>query len=339
VRDDITWGYPLELRHLAHLITAIEKGTIGKAADALGISQPALTKSIRNLEAVLQVKLLERRSRGVVPTVYGDVVLSRGRAVQVELRDLINEIQALRAGRGGSLRIGVTQGVGSRLVPAATIRLVEQEPNTKLSVWTATTGELVGMLVNGDIEFAVASLDRRGSDFRIVEDVLFDDRPVIVVTPSHPLARTRWVQPKDLTKLRWALAGAATPLRRMLDQIFMSENVPPPVPTIECDAALYVKSVLIEGQLVGFLPRDQITVEEKAGLLKGIPFKTDVSARPIGIMRRRSEVLSATGMLLIKEIKKACLEFGYLSSPSADDVDERGTRRVTDSRGGTRSRS
>jgi DNA-binding transcriptional LysR family regulator len=305
----------VDLRHLNHLVAAVEKGTIGKAAESLGISQPALTKSIRNLEMMLQVRLLERRSRGVIPTVYGDAVLARGRSVRIELQELLHEIKALRAGTGTTVRIGVAQGVASRLVPAATINLLADHPKSRFSVWIGTTGELITMLVNGEIEFAIAPLGGHSAETRIVEEFLFNDRPVIVVARSHPLTRKALVHPRDLVKCRWVLARAATPLRRMLDQIFMSDNVPPPTPMIECDSAVYVKSVLMEKDFVGFLPRDEITVEEKFGLLKGIAFKTNVPARPIGVLRRRAAVLSASSMLLVSEIKRICRDLGY-AAPS-----------------------
>jgi DNA-binding transcriptional LysR family regulator len=301
----------VELRHLNHLIAAIEKGTIGKAAESLGISQPALTKSIRNLEAMLQVRLLERRSRGVVPTVYGELVVSRGRSVKIELQEIVYDIQALRAGTGTHVRIGVAQGVASRLVPAAMIRLSTERPKSRFSVWAAAAGELIKLLTDGDIEFAVAPLGGYDPQARLAEEVLFEDRPVIVVARNHPLAHKAFVRPKDLVKARWVLPQGTTPLRRMLDRIFISENVRPPAPTIECDSAVYVKSVLMEKDFVGFLPRDEITVEEKSRLLRGIAFKTNTPGRPIGILRRRSGALSPSSMLLVKQIKRMCDELGY----------------------------
>jgi DNA-binding transcriptional LysR family regulator len=303
----------LELRHLNHLIAAIESGTIGKAAESLGISQPALTKSIRSLERILQVRLLDRRSRGVIPTVYGDLVLSRGRSVRIELQELVHEIQALRSGARTHVRIGVAQGAASRLVPEATIRLVTKHPNSRVSVWAGPADELIKLLIEGNIEFAVAPLGAYESKLRIAEELLFDDRPVVVVARNHPLARSKFVRPKDLVKCRWVLARATTPLRQMLDQIFLSENVPPPVPTIECDSGLYVKSVLIQDDFVGFLPRDEINIEETSGLLRSVAFKTNVPARPIGILRRRAPALCGASMLLVKEIRQICRELGYVA--------------------------
>jgi DNA-binding transcriptional LysR family regulator len=92
----------------------------------------------------------------------------------------------------------------------------------------------------------------------------------------------------------------------MLDQIFMSDNVTPPIPIVEGDSGLYIKPVLMGGEFAGFMPRDEITAEEQAGLLKGIPFKTDVPARPIGILRRRGDVLSSASMVLVNTIRQVC---------------------------------
>ena len=307
----------MDVRHLNHLIAIAEKGTIGKAAESLGISQPALTKSIRNLEAALQVRLLERRPRGVVPTVYGEAVIARGRLVHMQLHELACEIQALRSGAGGLVRIGIAQGVASRLIPAATVRLLASRPNVRFSVITGIADELVVLLAAGEIEFAVAAFGRQRPSSAVVEEFLFDDRPLVVVRRGHPLTRHTDLEPRQLQDCKWVLASVAAPLRRMLDQIFVSDNVPPPTPTIECDTGIYVKPMLMEDDFVGFLPRDEFTVEEKAGLLIGIPFKTDVAARPIGILRRRSGALSSFGRQLISEIKKVCREFGYTDARSA----------------------
>jgi DNA-binding transcriptional LysR family regulator len=145
---------------------------------------------------ILQVRLLERRSRGVVPTVYGDAVMARGRSIQIELNELVHDIQVLRSGARTQVRIGVAQGVASRLVPTATLRLATEHPQSRFSVWAGATTDLIPMLVNGDIEFAVAPLGSYRSEARIAEEFLFDDRPVIVTAGHHPLARRKSIRPR-----------------------------------------------------------------------------------------------------------------------------------------------
>jgi DNA-binding transcriptional LysR family regulator len=302
-----------EFRQLTHLLAVAEKGTIGKAAESLGISQPALTKSIRTLEAALQVQLLERRPRGVFPTMYGDAVIARARSVRLQMHDLLNELQSLRAGIGGVIRIGMAQGVASRLIPLATLRILADHPNVRFSVMTGAVDRLVSLLTAGDIEFAVTPFGRLSFGLDVVEEFLFHDRPMIVLRADHPLAGHTQLQPEQLLKCKWVLSDVSTPLRRAFDQIFVSDNLPTPTPTIESDSVIYTKSILMQTDFASFFPRDQIMFEEQAGLLKCIPVKTDIPPRPVGILRRRSETLSSFGQLLIGAIRGVCRDLEYVT--------------------------
>jgi DNA-binding transcriptional LysR family regulator len=303
----------MELRQFTHLLAVAEKGTIGKAAESLGLSQPALTKSIRNLEASLKVKLLERRPRGVFPTVYGDAVIARARSMRLHVQDLLGELQSLRVGSGGTVRIGMAQGVASRLIPRATIRVLEHQPNVRFSLLTGAVDRLVEALIAGEIEFAVTPFGGQSFGPAVVEEFLFHDRPMIVMRRNHPLAHHPQLQPQQLIDCQWVLSNVATPLRRALDQIFVSEKLPAPQPMIESDSVIYTKSLLIETDFAAFFPRDEILAEEKAGLLVGIPVKTEVPARSIGILRRRADALSPIGEVFAGAIKAACRDLGYFA--------------------------
>jgi len=303
----------VEHRQLTHVLAVAEKGTIGKAAQSLGLSQPTLTKSIRTLEAALGVKLFERKPRGVVPTVYGEVVIARARSVRLHLHDLLNELQSLRVGIGGVVKIGMAQGVASRLIPLATVRVLDSHPNVRFSLRTGAVDQLVALLEAGDIEFAVAPFGRQSYGSTLIEEFLFHDRPVIVVRADHSLAQHSQLQPNQLVNCKWVLSDVATPLRRAFDQIFVSDNLPPPTPIIESDSVVYTKSLLMETDFAAFFPRDEILAEENARLLYGIPVNTNVPPRPVGILRRRSEVLSPFGQILAAAIKAVCRDFGYVA--------------------------
>jgi len=313
----------MELRQLNHLLAVADKGTIGKAAESLGISQPALTKSIRSLENALQVKLLERRPRGVFPTTYGLAVIDRARSVRLHLQGLASELQALREGAAGIIRIGMAQGVASRLMPRATMRVLAKNPDIRISATTGVVDRLVALLKAGEIEFAVTPFFGSGSyGSAVVEDFLFEDRPQIVVRPRHALARHAQLAPQQIADCRWILSGVDTPLRRAFDRIFVSQNLPPPTPVIESDSVIYTKAILMETDFAAFFPRDEIFVEEQAGLLRCIPVKTNVSTRQIGILRRRAETLSAHARQLVDETKAVCRDEGYVTEakPASRDT-------------------
>lgn len=302
----------LEFRQLTHLLAVAEKGTIGKAAESLGISQPALTKSIKTLEAALGVKLLERRSRGVVPTAYGDLVIAHGRHVRLHVSNVEEGIRSRRAGIGGVIKVGFGQGEAHRLMPLSTMRVLSDHPNVQFSVVTASVEQLADYLVDGEIEFAVTPFGTKSYGSQIVEEYLFDDRPVVVVRPGHPLTKHSCLQPRQLVDCKWILTSVELPVRRTFDQMFVAANLTPPAPTIQSDSAVYTKMVLRETDFAAFFPRDEIIVEEEARLLVGIPVETSVPPRTVGILRRRSEPLSPLGQLLVGAIKEVCRAFGYL---------------------------
>jgi len=207
----------------------------------------------------------------------------------------------------------MAQGVASRLIPMATIRVLADYPNVRFWVSTGAVDRHVALLLAGDIEFAVTPFGRQSFGSGVVEEFLFHDRPMIVVRRGHPLASHAELQPQQLVHWKWVLSDVATPLRRAFDQIFVSENLPPPRPIIESDSVIYTKAILLETDLVAFFPRDQMLIEEKAGLLSCIPVKTDVPPRPVGILRRRSEALSPFGQLLIAALKALCRDLGYVA--------------------------
>lgn len=307
----------MEMRQLTHLLAVAEKGTIGKAAESLGISQPALTKSIRALEASLEVKLLERRPRGVFPTAYGQAVIARARSVRLHMQDLSNELQALRTGIGGIIRVGMAQGVASRLIPLATLRVLAEFPNVRVSARAGAVDRLVELLTAGVIEFAVTPFGHNSYGTTVVEEFLFHDRPEIVVRPSHPFASHPYLLPQQLVQGQWILSGVDTSLRRAFDGIFVSNNLPPPTPLIESDSVIYTKVILMTADYAAFFPRDEILIELNAGLLRSIPVKTDLPARQVGILHRRAEPPGRFGQLLVTAIKATCRDLGYVAEAKA----------------------
>ena len=118
-------SYPLDHRLIRQFIAAVEHGNITSASLALNISQPALTKSIRKLENSLGVKLLERHSRGVVPTSYGEILLRRGKLVEIEFEYASTEIEALRGGNQGAIRIGASPVFATLFIPKVSAQIIK----------------------------------------------------------------------------------------------------------------------------------------------------------------------------------------------------------------------
>ena len=152
-------AYPIDHRLIRQFLAAVEHGNITAASNALHISQPALTKNIRKLEEFLGVRLLERHSRGVVPTSYGQVLARRGKLVELEFEYAMAEIEAMKGGNKGTIRIGTSPVFATLYMPKVAISLVEQSPGLKIDLENGVLDTLVPGLLQGDLDIVCSALD------------------------------------------------------------------------------------------------------------------------------------------------------------------------------------
>ena len=150
----------MELRDIEYFAVIAEHGHLGRAADALGLSQPALSKSLRRLEQALQVKLVKRTPKGVELTAEGSVLLLRVRELRLSLQGVAREIADVSQGRVGHLRIGVSAAISERLLSAAFAALLKDAPRTKLIVSVSDNDLMVPALCNGELDLIIHYLPR-----------------------------------------------------------------------------------------------------------------------------------------------------------------------------------
>src|SRR5690242_3831550 len=127
----------MELRDIEYFAVIAEHGHLGRAAEALGLSQPALSKSLRRLEHAVEARLVRRTPKGVELTAEGSALLLRARELRLSLKDSAREIAELGQGRVGHVRIGVGEATGEQLLPNAISALLKDAPRVTLKVGTS----------------------------------------------------------------------------------------------------------------------------------------------------------------------------------------------------------
>lgn len=277
----------IDARPLAHLAAAVRCGSLTAAAAELGLTQPALSRSIRALEHQLGVRVLERGRFGVAPTPAGEVLVARHRAIEIELRAAAEEIDAIRGAHRGRVVVGCGPSEATRLLPMALEALHAVEPGLKVTVLYGLNEALMPMVHRGEVDFALSSVPRTASDPQLQHETLHTDSAVVVAHADHPLAARRSVRPAELTGQRWVLARRHELERRALDELFLQAGLKPIDAQIETTSAVLMKAVVLQGRHLSFLPREMIHWEERAGLLRPIPVVAPAWARAVGITRRR----------------------------------------------------
>jgi DNA-binding transcriptional LysR family regulator len=192
-----------QLRDVEYFAAIAEHGQVQRAAAALGLSQPALSKSLRRLEVAMNARLLKRTPKGVELTSEGSALLARVSKLRLSLDDVTREITDLSEGRAGHLRIGMA-AVLAHVVPRVCSTLLKEAPRLTLQLTESPQSALVTALRNGTLDVAVsATADPRQDD--LIEERLFDEESAIFASAHHRLANRRQLTLAELAQERWAL--------------------------------------------------------------------------------------------------------------------------------------
>jgi LysR family transcriptional regulator, regulator of abg operon len=295
----------MKLHQLAALVTASESGSLRQAAEKMRLSQPALSRSIRELELETGVKLLERTPLGVKATIYGEALILRSKLVEAELRQARDDIAHLRAATHGDLRIGATPVAAFSLLPVVLARFKKSRPQLRVTVSDGMGEGLLRGLRQGDLDFVFGRIYDAIDPREFSVDVLFDDSLVVVARRGHPLAGTRRTTKIDWADYEWILPGEDSPARTAFQRTFYERTGNRPRCTIEANNFMTMLTLLSQTDLLGIAPHQIFHVawlqQEFVPLDVGFKFPS----QPTGVIRRTRSPLSPAAQFAIKELRRA----------------------------------
>jgi len=292
----------LELRDLEYFAVVAEYGSVRKAAETLDLSQPALSKCLRRLEAATNAKLVRRTPMGVELTVVGKRLLRYGRKLRWDREEIIKEIAELRHGRSGHLHVGAASATMAELLPAACAALFRQVPKVALKVVVTTNDVLMPALRNGEFELAVGGIPASPpEDF--VQQALYEDEFVVFASGAHPLARRKSVILADLASERWALSQVSVLSERALRGAFSTRGLPPLQVAVEASAASLRFHLVSSSRFLGFTARRNLDLEKKRYRLVEIPVRDMSWRRRVGVSYRKDAYLSPVALRFIEILK------------------------------------
>ncbi len=249
----------LESRRLRHFLAVFELGSIGQAAEKLLLTQPALSKSIRQLEDELGVRLFDRTPMGVVPTVFGNALAMHAKAIEAQIRNAEAQIASLKGSAQGHVTIGIGPSLARNIMPAATTALARRQPDIALTVIEGLVDDLLPQLRRGELDLMVGAWPRI-ADPMFTTEVVLTDRLEVVARAGHPLAG-RPVRRQELLDYPWALPPASQKWRQALDELFMERGLEPPRPRIVSSSAGYLQALIRQSDHLSFLPRQLLDLE------------------------------------------------------------------------------
>jgi len=292
----------MELRDIEYFGVIAEHGNMRRAAEALGLSPPALSKSLRRLETAMQARLVERTGKGVKLTPIGDALAVQANRLRLMLDDITRQAADLNRGHAGHLRLGAGPTDCEEL-PAVCQRLLRDAPGLTLDITVTDNDELVPLMLAGTLDLCVNYIPPTPYE-GIEQEHVFDDEYVAYASVDHPLARKGSLALADLAAERWATSTANYRPKQLLERAFLENALPAPRFSVRTRSIRLRLQMIAGSRLLGYGPRRTAVMAARAFRLKILRIRQLTVPRPVGVMYRKGAYLPPAARRLIELLKE-----------------------------------
>ncbi len=277
----------IKLRHLQLLVALDQFRHLGRTAEFMSVSQPAVSKMLGEIESMSGMSLFDRSSRGTEPTVAGESYVRFARSVLADYERTRDEIASVESGAAGRTRVGAMVVAMSSLVAQAVVQLKAQAPQATVLVEEGDLTRLLPKLRLGEIDLFVGRLEPGYAAPDLVTEALYDEPMVAVVRPGHPLTRKARPGWTDLAALPCVLPPPWASLRVKLEQQFFRHGLQPPADVIETASFMAISIFVQRRDAVAFVARSVGRHYEKAGIFKVLKLPVAVDLPAVGLITVR----------------------------------------------------
>ena len=294
----------LKTRQIVLLLHLDEKRSVVRAAEAAGMTQPAASKLLSELEEAVGVKLFERHARGIEPTWYGDILIRHARAALAEIGRAHEEIMALKSGLTGHAAIGTVLSPGVHLIPPAITALKQHHPGIRVTVELNYSKPLAAKLLDGRLDIVIGRVLDADCERDLNFEPLAGEPHSLVVRTGHPLARRRNLQLEDLVNEAWILPPNDSLVRPRMNAQFQEHGLPLPTNLVETSDMAVITGLLRAGDFIAPMPEELVRSYIDIGVLTMLPLALGVRMDHFGIVTRRNQVLSPGAEIVLKTIRE-----------------------------------
>ena len=274
-------------RQLRAFLTIVRSGSLGLAAEALHVTQPALSRIVRKLETQLGVQLFERHSKGMELTSFGHALLPHATVLSEEAALALDQINSLRGLGHGTLRIGAIGSAAITMLPAVLERMLTQWPKLHVQITEAVEDVLETALTNNTIDVAISGQIPESPDIVQVGEQKFTDRYAVISSATHPLQKRAKLALADVVKVPWVMPSLEAEPRRQFNALIARLGVAAPRVAVESRSPSVIKAMVARTNYLGWLPEPLFAAEQAAGLIKRLHVEEMETRRRFFVYRRR----------------------------------------------------
>lgn len=303
----------IKMRHLSAFVEIVRHGSFKTAAETLNLTQPAISKTLKDLERILQSSLLKRDRGGVELTREGTIFRQFAEQSLAALNHGLTSLDAEDAGAAEPLHIGVLPSVAADLLPDVILRFSELSPASPITVEDGTIGSLIDRLRSGDLNLVIGRFGRPETMTGLSFTQLYSEQVVFAVAPDHPSANCKNVSELGGFRILYPPRGSA--IRPLIDRFLITNGVSDWSNRLETVSGAFGRAMTLgPARAIWIISQGVVAQDVAAGRMVILPIETQEMSGPVGIMARSEEEPTPTVRLFRQALLSAPFPDGSNSS-------------------------
>lgn len=282
------------------------QGSILKAAAALGMSQPAVTKSLQELEEITQARLFDRHAKGVRVTAAGSRLIGSGRRILAEVVRLDDDLDQLARPEGGLVAVGALPVAATGILPGVLIRLRRQYPDIQVRLQQGRTEELLPMLASGELDMIVGRLYEPARPDGLVRETLWAEPISILARSDHPIFGGPCPDQEAIRRYELVLPTVTQRVGQEIEHVLAQLHLEP-TSSLRSNSYGFIREMLHGTDVLSAMPRLMMVGDLLRSTLKVVPLPMETPERPAGLILSRVANVSAASAAFVD-----CLR-GYIA--------------------------
>ncbi|MBE0530080.1 MAG: LysR family transcriptional regulator [Rhodospirillales bacterium] len=285
----------MDVRDLFYFQTIAECEHMGRAAERLFLTQPALTKAVRRLEEQIGAPLFARMGRRIALTELGHILLKRTYRLRQIMDDTAREVKSYADGQFGHIRLGCAPTMVKFLLPDIMPDLLRQAPGVTMELHSSVSGDLLALLREGLLDLVLTHVSAPIERYEVVP--LVRDDIVVVARKHHPIFDGPYTV-RDLARYNWVLPRSSA-TRPWLNAALAKQNCPPPQAQLEATSILYLPRLIAGTELLSLLSRRNLSGLEDGDLLREVALPETTLHRVFCLVYGKNSYLSPAAQRLV----------------------------------------
>ncbi|MEN5299371.1 pca operon transcription factor PcaQ [Brucella sp. TWI559] len=297
-------NYRIKLRHLHTLIEVARQKGVMKASEVLHVSQPAVTKTIRELEEILGVPVIERDGRSIRITRYGEVFLRHAGTALSALRQGLDSVSQELHGSGPPLRIGALPTVSTRIMPNAINLFLTEKIGSPIKIVTGENAVLLEQLRVGDLDLVVGRLAAPDKMTGFSFEHLYSEKVLFLVRAGHPLTSGKRSLFDCLADYPVLMPTQNSIIRPFVDRLLIVNGIGPLPMQIDTVSDAFGRAFVRESDAIWIISEGVVATDIAEGRLVPLPIDTSETTGPVGLTIRTDAIPSTALQILIQTIRE-----------------------------------